>query len=99
MCRFNISFNDAVVSEMRPHFKDEESLIVWMEVSMEHLMREYIARFKRPSGDGEAMLNKIKELPNTPEGFLQLGGILGRQEASFSWEELREEAYSEKYGI
>ena len=24
MCRFNMSFNDAVVDEMRPHFADEK---------------------------------------------------------------------------
>ena len=32
-------------------------------------------------------------------GFLQLNGILGKQGASFSWENLREDAYSDKYGI
>ena len=46
MCRYNMSFNDAVMNELRPHFKDEESLLVWLEVNMDHLMREYIARFK-----------------------------------------------------
>ena len=85
MCRYNMSFNDAVMNELRPHFKDEESLLGWLEVNMDHLMREYIARFKRPT--------------NTSAGFLQLNGILGKQGASFSWENLREDAYSDKYGI
>ena len=49
MCKYNMSINDAVVNEIRPHFKDEESLLMWMEVSMEHLMREYAARFKNRS--------------------------------------------------
>ncbi len=44
MCRYNMSFNDAVMNELRPHFKDEESLLGWLEVNMDHLMREYIAR-------------------------------------------------------
>ena len=44
MCRYNMSFNDAVMNELQPHFKDEESLLVWLEVNMDHLMREYIAR-------------------------------------------------------
>ena len=91
MCRYNMSFNDAVMNELRPHFKDEESLLVWLEVNMDHLMREYIARFKRPNIDGEQLLRTA--------GFLQLNGILGKQEASFSWENLREDAYSDKYGI
>ena len=94
-----MSFNDDVMNEMRPHFRDEESLLVWLEVNMDHLMREYIARFKRPNIDGEQLLRKLNALPNTPAGFLQLGGILGKQGASFSWEDLREDAYSDKYGI
>ena len=92
MCKFNMSFNDAIVNEIRPHFADEESLLVWMEVSMEHLMREYAARFKKPAVDGEQLLRKLKSLPDTPDGFLQLEGILGRQGKQFSWDELREEA-------
>lgn len=49
--------------------------------------------------DGSQLLSRLKALPNTPEGFLQLGGILGEARKDFSWEELREEAYAEKYGI
>ena len=99
MCKFNMSFNDAIVNEIRPHFADEESLLGWMEVNMEHLMLEYAARFKKPAVDGEQLLRKLKSLPDTPDGFLQLEGILGRQGKQFSWDELREEAYTEKYDI
>jgi len=94
MCRYNMSFDDAIVNKVLPHFKDEQSLLKWMQVSMEHLMLEYAAQFKSPAVDG-----KLNALPNTSESFLQLGGILGRQRKSFSWEELREDAYSDKYGI
>ena len=59
MCRYNMSFNDAVMNELRPHFKDEESLLVWLEVNMDHLMREYIARFKKTNIDGEQLLRKL----------------------------------------
>ncbi len=45
------------------------------------------------------LLRKLNTLPNTSAGFLQLNGILGKQGASFSWENLREDAYSDKYGI
>ena len=99
MCRFNMSFNDAIVNEIRPHFSDEESLLMWMEVSMEHLMREYVARFKKPVVDGEQLLRRVKSLPDSPEGFLQLAGILGKPGKGFSWDDIREEAYTEKYGI
>lgn len=99
MCRYTMSFNDAVMNEMRPHFRDEESLLVWLEVSMDHLMCEYIARFKKTNIDGDQLLRKLNALPDTPAGFLQLNGILGKQGAGFSWDDLREDAYSDKYGI
>ena len=41
MCRFNISFNDAVIDEMRPLFADEKALLMWMQAKMEQLMKEY----------------------------------------------------------
>lgn len=100
MCRFSMSFNDAVVDEMRPLFADEKSLLMWMQAGMERMMREYAAQFKKkPAADGEALLKKLQALPDTPEGFLQLGGILGKTRKGFSWEELREEALEEKYGV
>ena len=34
------------------------SSMVWLEVNMDHLMREYIARFKRPNIDGEQLLSQ-----------------------------------------
>lgn len=100
MCRFNLSFNDAVVNEMRPHFADEKAMLMWMQAGMERMMREYAAQFrKKTAADGKELLRKLQTIPNTPEGFLQLGGILGKPAGSFSWDELREDAYAEKYGI
>ena len=97
MCRYNLSFNDAVVDEVRPHFADEESLRLWMQVQMEHLMKEYAAQFKKPSLDGEQLLSRLKSLGDTPDGFLRLDTVLPPSQSSI--EELREEAYFEKYGI
>ena len=60
MCRFNISFNDAVIDEMRPLFADEKALLMWMQAKMEQLMKEYAAQFKpqlKSSTDGAALLN------------------------------------------
>jgi len=91
-----MTFDDAIVNEVLPHFKDEQSLLKWMKVSMEHLMLEYAAQFKSPVVDGKHLLSKLNALPDTPESFLQLGGILGRQRKSFSWEELRDDANSER---
>ena len=49
------------------------------------------------AADGEELLRKLHALPNTPEGFLQLDTVL--RPAKTSIEDLREEAYAEKYGI
>ena len=100
MCRLNMSFNDALVDEMRPHFADENALLMWMQLRMEEVMREYTAQFrKKSSAEGIELLRKLQAMPNTPKGFLQLGGILGKPASSFSWDSLREDAYADKYGV
>ena len=76
MCRYNLSFNDAVVNEVRPHFTDEKALRLWMQTQMEQLMREYAAQFKKPSMNGDQLLDKLKALGDTPEGFLMLDTVL-----------------------
>lgn len=35
----------------------------------------------------------LHSVPDTPEGFLQLGGILGSAHKGFSWDDLREETF------
>ena len=98
MCRFNMSFNDTLVDEVRPYFSDENKMLLWMQSQMEQIMREYAAQFRRDTVvDGVELLDRLKSLPNTPEGFLQLDTILKPSQTSV--EELREEAYFEKYGV
>lgn len=77
---------------------DEKARLMWIQVQMEQMMREYTARNKKKSVvDGDELLRNLKALPNTPEGFLKLDTVL--RHSRFSIEELREEAYLEKYGI
>ena len=45
------------------------------------------------------MLERLEALKNDPDGFFKMGGILGKPKEPFSWDELREEALSDKYGI
>ena len=97
MCRFDMSFNDTVVNEMRLHFADERRMLLWMQVEMEKIMREYVAQFKTPEVDGRQLLNQLQSLPDTPDGFLQLDTVLLPSQTSV--EELREEALLEKYGV
>ena len=73
---------------------------MWMQAGMERMMKEYVAQFrKRTAADGKELLKKLQDMPNTSKGFLQLEGILGKPASSFTWDELREDAYAEKYGI
>ena len=77
---------------------DEKARLMWIQVQMEQMMREYTARNKKKSVvDGDELLRNLKALPNTPEGFLKLDTVL--RPSRFSIEELKEEAYLEKYGI
>ncbi len=88
-----MSFNDAVVDEMRPFFADEKAMLMWMQAGMERMMREYAAQSRKgTAADGTELLRKLQATPDTPEGFLQLGGVLGKPADSFSWDALREGA-------
>ena len=44
-------------------------------------------------------LAKLESLKDDPDGFFKMGGILGHVDQKTSWEQLREEALSEKFGI
>ncbi len=53
--------------------------------------------YKKSMAESESILQKLNELEEGPVGFLQLDGILPPSIQSV--EELREDAYMEKYGI
>ena len=100
MCKFNMSLSDSLVDEMRPLFADEKKMMLWMQVQIEKAMRDYTAKHKKASPvNGEEILLKLQSLPDMPEGFLLLGGVLGETRNDFSWNDLREGVYVEKYGI
>ena len=52
---------------------------------------------KESQANSERVLRKLKELAPGPAGFLQLDSILPA--SKMTAEELREDAYTEKYGI
>lgn len=99
MCRFNLSLNDTIVEDMRPHFDGEKALESWMVEQLEYVMLEYMAQFRKSVVDNDRLLQRLQALDNSPEGFFELAGILGKPRKEFSWDELREDAYKEKYGI
>lgn len=102
MCRYNISFSidDHVADVVRPKVGGEKALEAWMIRTLKKVMTDYaheLSASQVSAEEGEDLLGRLKALPNTPEGFLQLDTVL--RPASTSIDELREEAYAEKYGI
>ena len=102
MCRYNLNFSidDQVVDIVRPELGSDKALEAWMIRMLKKAMSDYAHELRAQTAtavNGEELLRKLKALPNTPEGFLQLDTVLSPAKTSI--EELREEAYAEKYGI
>lgn len=102
MCRYNLKFSidDQVVDVVRPKLGSDKALEAWMIRMLKKAMADYAHELRNQKTsvvDGENLLSKLKSLPNTPEGFLRLDTVL--RPAKTSIDELREEAYAEKYGI
>lgn len=102
MCKYNLKFSidDQVVEAVRPKLGSDKALEAWMIRMLKKAMADYAYELrvqKTSVAECEDLLGKLKALPNTPEGFLQLDSVL--RPAKTSIEELREEAYAEKYGI
>lgn len=102
MCKYNLTFNidDQVVDVVRPKLGGDKAMEAWMIQMLKKAMADYAYELRAQTTavtNGEELLRKLKALPNTPEGFLQLDAVLGPAKTSI--EELREEAYTEKYGI
>ena len=102
MCRYNLNFNidDQVVDIVRPKLGGDKAMEAWMIQMLKKAMSDYayeLSTQNATAADGEELHRKLHALPNTPEGFLQLDTVL--RPAKTSIEDLREEAYAEKYGI
>ena len=75
---------------------------IWIERVLKQAMEDYAEELESQKVKEAETLNLIERLDSLkddPEGFFKMGGILGRPSGNFSWEELREEAMLEKYGV
>ena len=104
MCRFNLCFNidDQVVDAVQPNIGNDTAMQAWMIEVVKQAMKSYANELRiqtSTKAEGERLLHKLADVKKSEHGFLQLGGILGKPRRGFSWDELREEAYTEKYGI
>ena len=80
----------------KSHFKGEEALQLWIEKQLDRVLWDYVSQFE-DKGDGDDLLQKLEALDDSPEGFLMLDTVLTPSKSSV--DELREDAYLEKYGI
>ena len=96
MCTRSIRINDRVMNLAKSHFKGEEALQLWMEKQLDRVLWDYVSQFEN-KGDNDNLLEKLEAIGDGPEGFLMLDTVLTPSKSSV--EELRENAYFEKYGI
>jgi len=102
MCTYNVRIDDRVLERVRPHFDDTDAMQQWIERQLQKVLEEYAAQYesqKEQETRAQVLLQKLDALKDDPEAFYKMAGILGKPKKDFSWDELREEAYFEKYGI
>ena len=102
MCKYNISIDDAVMERVKPHFSGDDAMKTWLEEVLHQAMLEFanqIESRKASQAHSQELLQKLESLKDDPDGFFKMGGILGHVDQKTSWEQLREEALSEKFGI
>lgn len=102
MCIYNVRLDDAVIKKARPLFNGEEAMQMWIEKQLHKALIAYtnqVEREERLNVEKEELLQRIETIKGEMKGLSALAGILGNPGSNFSWEELRDEALAEKYGI
>lgn len=102
MCTLNVKMDDQVVNRMRPLFDGDKAMNVWIETVLHKAMVEYADEVESRNMkeiESKKFLERLEALKNDPEGFFKMGGMFGKVSDDFSWDELREEAVFEKYGV
>lgn len=98
MCTYNISIDDAVMEQLKPHFSGDAAMQTWIEGVLHHALLDYVAQFESFSlANDEHIYQQVKALESDPDGLLKLGSIL--KPSKFSIEELKDEYISAKYGV
>lgn len=102
MCTLSVKMDDRVVNRMRTLFDGDKAMNMWIETVLHKAMVEYADEVESRNMKGiksKKFLERLEVLKNDPEGFFKMGGIFGKVSDDFSWDELREEAMFEKYGV
>ena len=102
MCTLSVRMDDQVIDRVKPLFDGDSAMNRWIELVLRKAMLEYAERFahqQEQERENTLILARLKALEGDPDAFFKMTGILGKPRASFSWDELREEAIHEKYGV
>ncbi len=102
MCTLSVRMDDKVIDRVKPLFDGDKAMNKWIETVLHKAMEEYAEQYEQMAGKNalaEALTKRLKELEGDSEAFFKMSGILGKPQAGFSWEELREEAIYDKYGV
>lgn len=99
MCRYSVNIDDAVLKSVKPYFKNDDVMQLWIEQQLHQAILQYMKGHSTSVGaKGSAdVLEKLEAIKDDPKGFFKLDQIL--PPSSMSPEELKDEAYYEKYGI
>jgi uncharacterized protein with von Willebrand factor type A (vWA) domain len=102
MCTYSVKIDDNILERARVHFKGAEAMQQWIEQQLQKALIDYTCQFEENLNierKNKEFQRRLRELENDPDGFFKLAGILGKPSQSFSWEQLRDEAIHDKYGI
>ncbi len=102
MCTIEVKMDDAVMNRIKPHFAADRDMMSWMENVLKKAMIEYaeeVESKEMKKQETRKLIERLEALKNDPDGFFKMGGILGKPKEPFSWDEIREKALFEKYGI
>ena len=102
MCTLSVRMDDKVLDRVKPLFGGDKAMNKWIETVLHKAMEEYAEQYEQMAGKNalaEALTKRLRELEGDPEALFKMSGILGKPQAGFSWDELREEAIYDKYKV
>lgn len=98
MCTYNITIDDSLMSQVRPTLGSDTDVAEWVQRQVELVMRNHLRQVGRSDAKHKSTIQRIEKLAAAETVSLRdLEGIL--PETNVSFDDLRSEYISDKYGI
>jgi len=99
MCTYNISIDDTLIEQLRPTLGSDGDVNEWMQHQIELAVLQFVQQYKSKSmrQDSIRRIVSVSEADGNTLSLRDLEGILPASQTSF--DDLRDEYISEKYGI